>query len=398
MGAATKLTRRAHVTLAIDAGSEPPTEFRIFARGVNETTKGNFVFDDAAAESVMAEYQAHAIDLMIDYDHASLAPVALDPALASRAAGWFNLEVRAGELWAVNVRWTEPAANALRAKEWRFMSPAFEVDTKTNRVTSLLNVAITNLPATRRLTPLVAANALETLSMSPELIKKALEAIKNGDADAAMALLEEMIAGGGEPDADEAPAAEPPAEMADAPAVDPEEDKKDEVAAAVAASARLVRLTGKTNLVEAIDEAEVWRQSHVKLEGEIAKLAKEKAAIELGQRKENAIKLTKLGAETPATTGLAKGKLCKRLLDEPLDEQNARVAALLAAKGGNLPKSSTLTPPASAEVDEFQTPHGTIKLSADEMKMCAAKKIDPAKYAATRAGIKARGNANGIGV
>lgn len=138
-------------------GSELPTEFRIFTAGAVETTKGTFTFDEEAAASVMAEYAAHGIDLMIDYDHASLASMSIDPAQAGKAAGWFNIELRDGELWAVNVRWNPPAAAALRNKEWRFMSPAFSVD-DSGRVIDLLNVAITNMPATRQLTPLVAAS------------------------------------------------------------------------------------------------------------------------------------------------------------------------------------------------------------------------------------------------
>jgi phage I-like protein len=106
------------------ASDEPPKEFKIFSAGKVETTKGTFTFDDVAAKSVMAEYAKHGTDLMIDYDHASLADAAIDPALAGKAAGWFDLELRNGELWAVNVRWTPAAEAALRAKEWRYTSPA----------------------------------------------------------------------------------------------------------------------------------------------------------------------------------------------------------------------------------------------------------------------------------
>ena len=146
----------ASTTVTLTAGSALPTEFKIFSSGKVETTKGTFIFDAAAAKSVMAEYQAHAIDLMIDYDHASISPLSLDPSMSGKAAGWFQLAVRNGELWAIGVRWTPGAAAQLRAKEWRYMSPAFA--TEATRITSLLNVAITNLPATRRLEPLMAAN------------------------------------------------------------------------------------------------------------------------------------------------------------------------------------------------------------------------------------------------
>lgn len=367
-------------------GDEPPGEFRIFASGKIETVKGDLVFDEKSAASVMAEYEAHGIDLMVDYDHASLAGLTLDPAQSGKAAGWFKLAVRNGELWAVDVRWTPPAAEALKRKEWRFMSPACTTD-ENGRVLTLLNVAITNLPATRRLDPLMAANAKETLSMlSPETIKKALEAIKNGDADAAMAILEEMIAsaaGGEEAPAEETPAEEAP-ELADKP--EPPTDEEEQ-AAAMAATSRLFRLTGKSSHAEALDEVETWRLAFVTQEAEKAKLAKDRAAMELSKRKENAITLTKLGAETPHTTGLSKGKLCKRLLEEPLDEQNDRVAALLAARGGKIP--AEVTPPVGGGLRtdgglDVVTPLGTVSLSAREVAMCSEMKIDPKDYAARK--------------
>src|SRR5688572_17639495 len=99
------------------SGDGPPPEFRIFTAGIVDTVKGKFLFDEAAAQAVMAEYERHGIDLMVDYDHASLGTnQSPDPAQAGKAAGWFNLQVRNGELWAVNVRWTPPATEALNRK------------------------------------------------------------------------------------------------------------------------------------------------------------------------------------------------------------------------------------------------------------------------------------------
>lgn len=145
----------------------PPTEFRIFTAGKVETTKGTFLFDVQAAAAVMADYEAHGIELMIDYDHASLAGLVLDPAQAGKAAGWFTPEVRAGELWATNVRWTPAAAHALSNIEWRYMSPAFDVD-ESGRIVALCNVALTNLPATHNLDALVAASRdRRTLAQGP---------------------------------------------------------------------------------------------------------------------------------------------------------------------------------------------------------------------------------------
>jgi phage I-like protein len=132
----------------------PPSEFRIFAVGLNRSTKGDFVFDDEAAASVMRQYGDHGVDLSIDYDHAAL------QAGAVPAAGWCKLEVRNGELWATSVKWTPRGHAALEDGEWRYYSPLFEYDEETRRVRKLINVAITNTPALYGVNALVAASAL----------------------------------------------------------------------------------------------------------------------------------------------------------------------------------------------------------------------------------------------
>ncbi len=368
-------------------GDEPPTEFRIFTAGTVETTKGTFVFDEASAASVMAEYQTHGIDLMIDYDHASLASVTLDPAQAGKAAGWFNLEVRGGELWAVNVRWTPPAADALRRKEWRFMSPAFGTDDQ-GRVTDLLNVAITNLPATRKLQPLMAAN------MKPENVMAALEALIAGDTEACAELLKGIIAeaaGAAAPAPAEEPAAEPAPDAAASeqaavdPAADPaaEEDKKEEM---VAASA-LIRLSGKPSLVEALADAEIWKASHIKLETEIQKLAAERAVLDAAERRRGCADLVVKAGRAPSTVWADADCSAPKsyLSNMPMADFRDYVADALKTA----PKAATKPPTKSGDAHD---------LSEREIAMLGNDPKKIAAYTATRAGIKARSNVNGTGV
>jgi len=375
------------------AGDEPPSEFRIFTAGQVDTVKGRFVFDESAAASVMAEYKAHGIDLMVDYDHASLGDSKADPALAGRAAGWFGLELRGGELWAVNVRWTPAAAEALRAKEWRFMSPAFALDG--DRITSLLNVAITNLPATRQLEPLMAASlaaAPGENGMNPDLVKKALDALMSNDMDTCMSLLKEMIAAAASSEAAEE-AAEP-AEVEVAPMADkPAEEEKP--AEAVAAASRLMRLTGKGSLVEAVAQVEVFRASHLELETERQKLAAERATLEAAERRKLCVELVTLAGRAPAEVWA----------DDAASAPKPYLAAMpiadLRAMHGDAVKSSVkgskLTPPAPKKSPkdgegskDVETPLGVVTLSASELKACAAAGAKVEDYAANKAAINAR--------
>lgn len=414
-------------TLSIEVTDEPPTEFRIFTAGVVDTVKGEFLFDAKASKLVLAEYAEHGIDLMIDYDHASLgAESAIDPANAGKAAGWFNIEVRGGELWAVNVRWTPPAAEALKRKEWRFMSPAFSTD-KSGRVTSLLNVALTNIPATRRLDPLVAASSKGMNSLDPSLIKQALEAIEKGDAKSALDLLKSLVASaaGAAPDDDAddagsegdgaegvAPPTEtesveepkvvdasdtpppPPAKKPAAGAAD--EDDEDDDAPAKKANRKvlrsaLCRLTGKASFAEAVAEVEVYRESHVRLESGLTRLAAERAVLESAERRKLVVDLVRLGAEFPGTiwadpTAAKPSKIKSRWLKMPIAELRAHVSEQKTARGDKAAKNG-VKPPTHGGVVELD-------LSDSELAICKELNCDPKEFAALK---RMRGQASDNG-
>jgi hypothetical protein len=91
-------------------GKAPPSEFRIFAAGKIETTKGSFLFDAKAADLVTASAQEWGNEFPVDYDHAMARGglFVVDPAASGRAAGWFKPEIRNGELWATSVSHGRP--------------------------------------------------------------------------------------------------------------------------------------------------------------------------------------------------------------------------------------------------------------------------------------------------
>lgn len=137
--------------LTIVLPAEPPSEFRIFAAGDNKTTKGSYKFTPRSAELVMKTATEWGNEYSLDYEHAAVSPVPVP----APAAGWYALELREGELWAKDVRWTPRAVEMLTSREYRYVSPAFRVEGR-NEVVQLINVALTNLPATKRQRPLIA--------------------------------------------------------------------------------------------------------------------------------------------------------------------------------------------------------------------------------------------------
>jgi phage I-like protein len=393
--------KKNHTTrlLAVPFGADGtlPTEFRLFVSGWNETENGRFLFDEAAAKSVMAASEKWGVDLAIDLEHQMLDGAATDPT-ARDARGWFRLELRAdGSLWATDVKWTPDGAARLSEKRQRYISPAFEVDPESQRVTKIINAAITSIPATHHTPALVAASVakLGACMLNPEAVKKALEALKNGDSEAALALLEEMIAAAAS--GGEEPAADPAMAENAAPAADPAEDpaKDEEKAAVVAATSKLVRLTGKTSIVAAVEETEIWRTSHLELETERQKLAAERATLEAAERRRLCASLVTEAGQAPAMVWadpVAKdGKPKEYLSAMPIEHLRSFVADAIKSSAG---KGKVPTPPASRQAgspeasgadQEFVTEHGPVIITSRERKFCEDAKTDIKVYAANKA-------------
>lgn len=147
---------RLNTTITITPGTDPPSEFLIWAYGPVATVYGEFQFTPRSAQLCMAHASEYGNDLFFDYDHAFWAAEGAPD--KGKAAGWFNLELRDDGLWATNIRWTPGAAQAISDREWRYFSPALDADESTGEITRLWNIALTNLPATHNMTPLIAAS------------------------------------------------------------------------------------------------------------------------------------------------------------------------------------------------------------------------------------------------
>jgi phage I-like protein len=159
--------------IAALGGSEGacPSEFRIFAYGTTDTLKGDYDFDDESAKAVLKNAADYGNKLTIDYEHQALS----DPPVRAPAAGRYRLALKDDGLYAVDVEWTPAAQKHLADKEYLYYSPAFVPDDK-GRPERLLNVALTNIPATKNMTPLVAAKApIEEPKMKTVLLSLGLK-------------------------------------------------------------------------------------------------------------------------------------------------------------------------------------------------------------------------------
>jgi len=185
----------------------PPTSFRIWRAGDNTTDHGPTFFTERSAALLMEQQARRGNRFSVDINHLSLNKDA--PLENQRAVGWFDIEVRGGELWAVNVEWTDTVSAGLAKDppEWRYHSPAYDVDAKTGEVLSLTNLALTNNPATWSVTALATREAKGNSNMKLEDIKAAFEGADDEKKAKAWAAIAAAMASDGdkpaEPDGDE---------------------------------------------------------------------------------------------------------------------------------------------------------------------------------------------------
>jgi phage I-like protein len=349
------MLKRAHVLLNTSGaeGFSPPVEFRLFRAGVNETMKGDFLFDEKSAASVLQDFQKRAVRGMIDLEHLSLDSDSLsyDP----DPRGWFDLDVRNGELWVTSAEWLPDGSRRLEQKLQPYASPVFDVDAE-GRIISVLNIAMTSMPATYEPQALVAASARriklsgESQPMSPETTKSAIDVVESGDGAAALEILKSMLA--------EAASGETAPEETEEPTPDP-------------ALEEMTAMTGAETPAQALSMIKEWKAA-------ADKAAESVALNALAERKTLVGKLVTLSAETPATAYTGEGdakKLVDRLLSEPIESLRSRVTALGAAKKPNV------APARKTEDDK------SVKLSAVEAAQCKQRGIEPEVFLARKRAI-----------
>lgn len=153
--------------LARDAG-EPVRAFLLIPFGavqVDRPVAGEgFEFSRRHAESAKRWFDQIGRKLAIDYEHQSFDRLNTRSDGLRPAAGWIGgLEVRDDGLWAVDVTWTEKAAELLRSGEYRYFSPViYWTDEDRADVAALGPVALTNDPAMRGVAALAARRALDS--------------------------------------------------------------------------------------------------------------------------------------------------------------------------------------------------------------------------------------------
>ncbi len=140
---------------AVLTGDEMPASVLVAPWGEVRSASGDFVVDEESARLVIASFEEHGTDLPIDYEHQTLGGAYAAPDGKAPAAGWIRrLEARPGVGLIAHIEWTAPAAELLRTRQYRYLSPVALVRREDRRMVSLHSCALTNKPAIVGMSPI----------------------------------------------------------------------------------------------------------------------------------------------------------------------------------------------------------------------------------------------------
>lgn len=190
-----EMTRHLAILNAVALPADPPEWILLLpqAEAVRGRDGRTYRIGDRAALQALVETSlqvAGQMDLVVDYDHQSDLAAVPGVGGTAPAAGWIKeLQVRDDGIWG-RVEWTETAAQRLRAREYRYISPVFTAPT--GRVERLLRAGLTNKPNFDL--PALNHEGAPDLSLSQQL-RQALGLAEGADETAALAAIERLKTG-----------------------------------------------------------------------------------------------------------------------------------------------------------------------------------------------------------
>jgi hypothetical protein len=218
-------------------------------------------------------------------------------------------------------------------------------------------------------------------------VKSAIAALKAEDGDAALAILEAMVAsaaGGGEGDADESVEEE----LAD----DTEEEEMEELAddteeeEGAEENSKLAKLLQKATGQKSTGEAVAILGKMLK---EHTSLQRQNDALHLSSKRDMVVQLIKLGVETPSTAwkGPAEKRIpADRLMGESLDSMRSRIAVLSKARGKQpRPPTRSSGGPTDPDGDDEETVAQKVaKLSRRKLEQIKKQGLTPEQFIGLR--------------
>lgn len=118
-----------------------PSVIKLLPLGRVHSQKGDFNVDDESVTLIQKAFKGRGIDIVIDYEHQTLADI------QAPAGGWIKEIYKGHDAILARVEWTQKAAEYLKNKEYRYLSPVVMVRNKDKKAISIHSAALTNTPA-----------------------------------------------------------------------------------------------------------------------------------------------------------------------------------------------------------------------------------------------------------
>lgn len=130
----------------LSADGDVPTTLELLPPGAVIVGSDGRSWNNSDPDAIVAAMNAMPSDLVIDYNHG--AELKAPKGEEAPAAGWLhNYRVGdGGRILADVKRWTERALNAIKAGEYRYLSPAIKFDPQTLQITRIQSVGLVNKP------------------------------------------------------------------------------------------------------------------------------------------------------------------------------------------------------------------------------------------------------------
>ncbi len=167
-------TQLRQIVCRIAKPAEVPSIIMLCPAGLVNSTNGQFLMDREAALLCIEAFDRHGIDLVVDYEHQSVGGQYSAPNGKAPAAGWItNLSWRPASGLYGDVLWSVEAADDLKARRYRYLSPVTLIRREDMRVIKLHSVALTNTPAIVRMKAVAnktIINSLRTFKMDEKQV------------------------------------------------------------------------------------------------------------------------------------------------------------------------------------------------------------------------------------
>lgn len=139
------------------------------------SSKGEFNVDEESLREMKAQIAQRGVDVVVDYEHQTLKGV------QAPAAGWVKeLKLEDGHIKAL-VEWTPQAAEYLKNKEYRYLSPVINVRKTDGKAIGLHSLALTNTPAIENMPSIVNSSTFEGGQEQMEIMKKIAQLLGLGE-------------------------------------------------------------------------------------------------------------------------------------------------------------------------------------------------------------------------